>query len=91
MDSKWTKRTIHEIGLDHMLSDRIVYEIVMSQFEATRDNIRDANPEEDNAPIIRLTELITFKVKPRKLKYLTRAGRERYKEIQRKKALKLKG
>lgn len=52
----------------------------MSQFEALRDEMRDADPENGNMPIIRLTELFTFKVKPRRLNYLR--GKKKYREIQ---------
>jgi len=88
MESDWTKKVIHEIGLNHRLNDKIVRAIVMSQFEIARDIMKNANPDEGYVPIIRLTELITFKVKPKKLKFLK--GRKAYLKEQRERNLKLK-
>ena len=88
MESQWTKKIIHEIGLNHMLKDKTVRDIVSSQFEILRDNIRESDPENGIMPTIRLTELITFKVKPNKLKWLK--GRKRYLRIRKERNLRLK-
>jgi hypothetical protein len=71
-----------------MLKDQVVRSIVMSQFETLRSDIENADPEHGVLPIVRLTELFTFKVKPKKLEFLR--GKKRYLRIQRERSLKLK-
>ena len=75
-----------------MLKDDVVKDIVMSQFEALRNNMRSADPANNITPNIRLTELITFRVKDGRLKAFKNRSRssKRYMEIRRKKNLKLK-
>ena len=79
---------MHEIGLNHMLKDEVVRDIVASQFEILRDNIKNADPENRITPIIRLTELITFRVKINKLEAFN--SKKKYLKIQRERSLKLK-
>lgn len=71
-----------------MLKDEVVRDIVASQFEILRDNIRNADPANKIVPIIRLTELITFRVKINKLEAFN--TRSRYMKIRREKNLRLK-
>ena len=79
---------MHEIGLKHMLKDEVIRDIVASQFETLRDNIRDADPKNRIVPIIRLTELITFRVKFNKLEAFN--SKKRYLKVRKERNLKSK-
>jgi hypothetical protein len=53
--------------------------IVRSQFEAVRDEMREANIEEGKIYEIRLPKLMVFKIRKGRIKYLI--GKKRYQEI----------
>jgi len=88
MESEWTRRAIYDIARKRGLDRKVVKAIIMSEFEAGMNNIRNADPDSGIVPVVRLTELITFKVKPKKLEHLR--GRNDYLKEQRKRSLNLK-
>jgi len=81
MNSKWMKRTIHEIALLNNFRDSTVDMIVTSQFEAVRNVMRDADPETGKMPDIHMLKFATFHVKPGRLKFLK--GKKYYQEERR--------
>jgi hypothetical protein len=78
MNSKWMKRTIHEIALRNNFRDTTVLLIVNSQFEAVRNVMKNADPEVGKMPDIHMLKFATFHVKPGRLKFLK--GKKYYQE-----------
>jgi hypothetical protein len=67
--SKKFAQLVREIARRNQTDPDIVRNVIISEFECARVNMKEANVEKEHFPYILLPYLFTFKILPRKKRY----------------------